>query len=320
MNQADFAPLIAGVLLLVGLGALWFRTVPQAEVWVTEVFGKFNRIVNPGLNVIFQPVEQAAYRFTTREQYIPNIIVRTYTKNNVLVTLDTALFYKIVNPKLAAYGVVLVKDENGNVNHKTALRLLSDSTLRGIGGQMTFDDMMDNQAVINDRVQGILRDAVQPWGLIITRHEINDLQGPPEVMAAFLAQIQAEKEKVAAITRAEAIARATVIAAEANLTKAQREADADLYTKTKAAEATVAIQKMDAEGEAVALERTAAILTTREGKVAAKYRLREEEIDAMKALAQSKGLVLLPAGNKGLSDLIATFAAVTSKVDDSVKP
>ncbi len=209
------------------------RMVPQAENWVIETFGKYSKTLKAGLNLINPLFSRVAYRVDMRERVLDLPAQGIITADNATVTVDGVVFYKVMDPYKACYGIE---------NLQFAIANLGITTLRSIMGRMTLDEAFSSREKINAELLTILDEATDSWGTKVTRVEIKDIKPPVELARAMALQKQAEQEK-----------RARILEAEAKKESAEREAEG--YKRAKILEAEA--RKEAAERDAEARERLA---------------------------------------------------------------
>ncbi len=225
------------VIILIAKGV---RIVPQAENWVVERFGKYTKTLNAGLNLINPVFSRVAVKIDIREQVLDLPAQGIITEDNASVKVDGVVFFKILDPYKAFYGI-----ENLHV----AISNLALTSLRSIMGKMTLDNSLSSRDKINAELLKILDDATDSWGTKITRVEIKDIQPPIEILNAMTLQMKAERER-----------RATVIEAEAQREAQEKKAEGFKRAQILESEARKESAKMDAEArERLAQAEAAAI-------------------------------------------------------------
>jgi len=269
------------LLLAVVIVAKGIKIVPQADLYVVERLGKYNRVLAGGLHFIIPIVDSVAKKLTTKEQMIDIPSQTVITKDNVNITIDGIVFCAVEDAKSATYNVV---------DFKSAIANLAMTTLRAEIGSMELDATLSNRDVLNASLQTALGDASANWGVKITRVEISDISVPKEIERAMNLQMEAEREKRAIETKAAADKAAKIRAAEAykqeQVLKAEaieRMADAQKYEQEKIAEGQQ--NAMRTLNEALA-----------ENTEAAKFLLAKDRIAAFEKLAASDSAnkVILP--------------------------
>ncbi|MGC8770845.1 MAG: SPFH domain-containing protein [Brevinematia bacterium] len=271
------------------------RMVPQAENWIIETFGKYSKTLKAGLNLINPLFSRVAYKVDMRERVLDLPAQSIITADNATASVDGVVFYKVMDPYKACYGIE---------NLQFAIANLGITTLRSIMGRMTLDEAFSSREKINAELLTILDEATDAWGTKVTRVEIKDIKPPAELAKAMALQKQAEQEK-----------RARILEAEAKKEAAEREAEG--YKRARILEAEA--RKESAERDAEARERLAqaeanAIKVVAESLLSSKgdpviYLLGQEYIKSLLKLGESantKFFVLPP-------DIIQTVKSLLNK-------
>ncbi|HQQ51645.1 MAG TPA: SPFH domain-containing protein, partial [Spirochaetota bacterium] len=217
--------IIAVAILIIILIYKGVRIVPQAENWLVERFGKYAATLTPGLNLINPLFSKVAAKIDIREQVLDLPPQGIITEDNAAVKVDGVVFFKILDPYKAFYGI-----ENLNM----AISNLALTTLRSIMGKMTLDQSLSSRDKINAELLIILDQATDSWGTKITRVEIKDIVPPQDLQQAMALQMKAERERRATVLEAEAqkeaqekkaegFKRAQILEAEARKESAQRD-------------------------------------------------------------------------------------------------
>lgn len=283
---------------LVGLGALLgLRIVHQDERLIVERFGAFQRILDPGLRWVIPVVDQVRFKISTREQVLELEIQKTFTKDDIPITIISTLYYRLIpsfrgfeedTVRRAAYGVEIDPD-----HPEKAIEQLAISTLRSISGQERFDDIVNKQDEINNLVREAMNPATVLWGYEATRHQIKEIIPPPEISNALLKELTAAKDKIATVTASEAEREAQINRAEGEKQAIIKKAEAQKFAEVALAEAKREVQRLDAEGEALGIKLRAEQLATPEGRAAAEYNLHEQRLTALGRLAKISNTVIV---------------------------
>lgn len=170
------------------------KVVPQQDAWVVERFGKFNAVLQPGLNFIIPLIDKIAYRHSLKEIPLDTSSQICITKDNTQLQVDGVLYFQVTNPELASYGTS---------DYVMAITQLAQTSLRSVIGTMSLDKTFEERDEINARVVQAVDEAAQTWGVKVLRYEIKDLTPPKEILRAMQLQITAEREKRAVVAASE---------------------------------------------------------------------------------------------------------------------
>jgi regulator of protease activity HflC (stomatin/prohibitin superfamily) len=248
------------------------RIVPQSEKHVVERFGRLRSVLGPGFNVIVPFLDRVAHRISVLERQLPNMRQDAITSDNVLVSVETSVFYRIIEPEKTVYRI---RDVDGAISTTVA------GIVRSEIGRMELDQVQANRATLIDAVRQQVADQVDDWGIEVTRAEILDVNLDEATRAAMLQQLNAERARRALVTEAEGKRRAVEL-----------QADADLY----AAEQEAKARRVLADAEAYATQVVAGAIAEN-GLEAAQYQVALKQVEAMAKIASGAGnqTVVVPA-------------------------
>jgi regulator of protease activity HflC (stomatin/prohibitin superfamily) len=204
----ELAILIVAVVLIALIGVTLTRTVrviPQARARNVERFGRYRKTLEPGMNFIVPFVDRVKPSIDLREQVVSFKGQPVITSDNLVVLIDTVLFFQVTDPRAADYEIV---DYIGAIEQITA------TMLRSVIGSMDLEQTLTSRDQINTRLRGVLDDASGKWGIRVTRVEIKAIDPPKSVIDAMEKQMRAEREKRAAILTAEGLRQSKILTAE----------------------------------------------------------------------------------------------------------
>jgi regulator of protease activity HflC (stomatin/prohibitin superfamily) len=275
MQPDDFlggnAVLIAIAAFLILSLFLGVRIVPQSEKHVVERFGRLNKVLGPGINFIVPFLDRVAHKISILERQLPNAMQDAITADNVLVKVETSVFYRIIEPEKTVYRI---RDVDGAIATTVA------GIVRSEIGKLELDQVQSNRADLIHKVREQVAAMVDDWGIEVTRAEVLDVNLDDATRAAMLQQLNAERARRAQVTEAEGKKRAVELNADAELYAAEQEAKARRVLADAEAYATMVI--------ADAIKET--------GIEAAQYQIALKQVEALKEVGQGDGkqMVLLP--------------------------
>jgi regulator of protease activity HflC (stomatin/prohibitin superfamily) len=206
--MAEIAALIAAVVVVALMFILVVKTVrivPQARARNIERFGRYRKTLEPGMNFIIPFVDRVKPLIDLREQVVAFKGQPVITEDNLVVHIDTVLFFQVTDPRAADYEIV---------NYIQAIEQITATMLRSVIGNMDLEETLTSRDKINTMLRGVLDDASGKWGLRVTRVEIKAIDPPKSVIDAMEKQMRAEREKRAAILTAEGVRQSKILTAE----------------------------------------------------------------------------------------------------------
>jgi regulator of protease activity HflC (stomatin/prohibitin superfamily) len=219
---------VAAISLLVIVAvAKAVRIVPQARNDVVERFGKYQSTLKPGLNVILPFVDRVRTKVDIREQVYGSQPQSVITSDNLNVQIDTVLYFRVQDAKLATYQVA---------SFLQAIEQLTVTTLRNVIGSMDLETTLTSRDLINARLQAVLDDTTGSWGVKVTRVEIKTIEPPPSLREPMEQQMRAERGRRAAILNAEGVKQSQILTAEGDKQAAVLRADGDRQARILQAE------------------------------------------------------------------------------------
>jgi len=232
------------VLFVIVFAALSVKIVPQQRVGVVERLGKFNRLLTPGLNIVIPIVDQVRKNHDLRIQQA-NVPPQTViTKDNVQVQIDTIIFYQVVGPEQATYGIS---------DYVFGVRNITTATMRQIIGKLELDETLSGREKISSELRIALDEATEKWGVRIERVEVIDIKPPIDIQEAMDKQMKAERNKRAIILEAEAAKQDMILRAEGDKQSKILKAEGDKEARIREAEGLRQAQELEALGQAKAI-------------------------------------------------------------------
>ena len=243
--MGGFFILIILFVLFIIIAAKTIKVVNQSEVYIIERLGKFHKIADAGLTIIIPFMDQVRSVVSLKQQTMDVPPQGVITQDNVTITIDTVVFYKITDPAKAVYEIQSLKK---------GIEYLAITTIRDIVGKMDLDQTFSSRDAINDQLRIVLDEATDPWGCKIDRVEIKDITPPADIRDAMEKQMNAERNKRALILQAEGERQSAITIAEGQKEAAILQADADRESKIRRATGEADAIKKVAEAKAKEIE------------------------------------------------------------------
>jgi regulator of protease activity HflC (stomatin/prohibitin superfamily) len=192
------------VFVLIAL-ARTIRIVPQARAGVVERLGRYSRTLNPGLTIVVPFVDRIRDMVDLREQVVSFDPQPVITEDNLVVNIDTVIYFQVTDPKAATYEIS---------NYIQGIEQLTVTTLRNVIGGLDLEDALTSRDEINGQLRGVLDEATGKWGIRVNRVELKAIDPPGTIKDAMEKQLRAERDKRAAILTAEGVKQSQILTAE----------------------------------------------------------------------------------------------------------
>jgi regulator of protease activity HflC (stomatin/prohibitin superfamily) len=196
--------LVVAVLVLMTL-ARTIRIVPQARASVVERLGRYSRTLTPGLTIVVPFIDRIRETIDLREQVVSFAPQPVITEDNLVVSIDTVIYFQVTEPKSATYEIA---------NYIQAIEQLTVTTLRNVIGGMSLEKTLTSRDNINAQLRGVLDEATGKWGIRVNRVELKAVDPPASIQEAMEKQMRAERDKRAAILTAEGVKQSQILTAE----------------------------------------------------------------------------------------------------------
>jgi regulator of protease activity HflC (stomatin/prohibitin superfamily) len=272
------------VILIIISIALGVRMVPQGNKYVVQRLGKFHKTLGPGLNLIIPYVDIVAYKLTTKDIVLDIPSQEVITRDNAVIITNAVAYMNIISPEKAVYGIE---------DYRIAIQTLVQTSLRSIVGEMDLDDALSSRDQIKAKLKSAISEDISDWGINLKTVEIQDINPSETMQRAMEEQAAAERQRRAAVTRAEGEKSAAILEAEGRLEASKRDAKAKVVL---------------AEASQMSINRVAEAISENELPVI--YLLGERYIEALRKLSDSQNskMVVLP------SDLSASLRGLVSAI------
>lgn len=295
MDNITFYAIAIAVVIFI---ARTFKIVPQQSAWVVERFGKYHRILAPGLKLVIPIYERVAYRHSLKEIPLDVPSQVCITRDNTQLQVDGILYFQVTDPMRASYG---------SSDYVIAITQLAQTSLRSVIGKLELDKTFEEREMINAQIVQAIDEAALNWGVKVLRYEIKDLTPPREILHAMQAQITAEREKRALIAESEGRMQEQI-----NIATGQREA----FIARSEGEKQAAVNEALGEAEAIksvanatadAIERIAQAISTQGGAQAVQLQVAEKAVEAYGQVAKDSSTTLVvPSNMAEVSTLVSS--------------
>jgi regulator of protease activity HflC (stomatin/prohibitin superfamily) len=280
--------------------------VPQNRAFLIERFGKYQSTREAGLNFIIPFMDRIGADRSLKEQAVDVPSQSAITKDNISLTVDGILYFRVLDPFKASYGVD---------DYIFAVTQLSQTTMRSELGKMELDKTFEERDLLNTNIVAAINEASGPWGIQVLRYEIKDIVPPQTIMEAMEAQMKAERVKRAQILESEGDRQAAINVAEGQkrsvVLKAEAEKEQQVLRAQGEAQAIVAVALAQAE----ALHKVGLAANTEEGQKAIQLDLATKAIQAKAAIAKESSVVLLPDSGTDAASVVAQAMTIINSLN-----
>lgn len=247
------------------------RIVPQGYKHIVQRLGKYHDTLTPGLNYIIPYIDTITHKLTTKDIVLDIPSQEVITKDNAVIVANAIAYINIISPEKAVYGVE---------DFVLAIEKLIQTSLRSIIGEMSLDDALSSRDHIKTQLKNSISDDISDWGIVLKTVEIQDINPSNTMQKSMEEQSAAERQRRAAVTRAEGAKQAAVLEAEGRLEASRRDAEAKILL---------------ADANAKAIESISSAIKDKE--LPATFLLGEKYIEAMREMSESDNskTVVLPA-------------------------
>ena len=238
------------IVALIGLAVVAFflvssiKVIRQQQVGVVERLGKFSRVLDPGPHLVIPVIDTVRHNLDMREAVVPFPPQGVITEDNLMVSIDSVIYFQIVDPVRAAYEAQ---------NYVQAIEQLTQTTLRNIIGGLDLEQTLTSREEINQKLRYVLDEATGKWGIKVNRVELRSIEPPPTIRDAMEKGARAERDKRASILIAEGQRQSQILSADGERESAVLRATGDREAAVLRAQADRQAQMLRAEGEAQAI-------------------------------------------------------------------
>jgi len=303
-DTRGFAPWVLFVAIVAAFVIEGVRIVPQQHAFVVERLGRFEGVLQPGLNLIIPFLDRIAYTHVLKEVPLDVPEQVCITKDNTQLGVDGILYYQVTDPRLASYG---------SSNYVVAITQLAQTTLRSEIGKMELDKTFESREDINRQIVHALDEAGRNWGIKVLRYEIKSLTPPETILRAMQAQITAEREKRALIAKSEGQRQQEINLADGEKQAAVLKSEGEKQAAINRAQGEATAIRVIAEANAAGVRAVAESIVEKGGMDAANLKVAQQYVDAFGLLASKSNTMIIPANASDIAGFVATAMSVLEK-------
>ena len=303
--------LVAIVLVVIITFFKCIRIVPAKQAWVVERLGKYSSTLEAGFHVLIPFIDKVRYRHSLKEKALDVPVQPCFTEDNVRIFVDGVLYLKVVDPVKASYGITKAHRTPGLKDYEYATVQLAQTMMRSVIGKLQLDKSFEEREAINSAIVQSVDEASDPWGIKVSRYEIQNIQVPDSILNTMEKQMQAERERRARILESEGNMTSRINRSQGEMERMVNESEGVKEKLVNEAEGRAAEILAVSRATAASITKVAEAISLTGGEDAAALQVIEDFIDQMKNLAKNDSKVILPMD---LSDL----SMVEDKIKDSL--
>ncbi len=282
------------------------KFVPQNRAWIIERFGKYQSTKEAGINFIIPFVDKVSADRSLKEQAYDVPSQAAITKDNISLTVDGVLYFRVLDPYKATYGVE---------DYVFAVTQLAQTTMRSEIGKIDLDKTFEERDMLNAKIVTSINEAAESWGVAVLRYEIKDITPPGTIMEAMESQMKAERERRAKILESDGEKQAAINIAEGEKRARVLQAEAEKQEQVLRAEGEAKAILAVADAQAEALKVVGEAAATDEGQKAIQLDLATKAIEAKQAIAKESSVVLLPDGSTDIGNVVAQATTILNTLN-----
>src|SRR6476659_10916292 len=277
------------------------RVVPQQQAWIVERLGKYSGTLNAGFHILIPFMDSVRYKHSLKESAVDVPEQVCITKDNVQVAVDGVLYFKVLNPERASYGIS---------DYNYAIQQLAQTNLRSEIGKIELDKTFEERTNINMQVVTEVDKASEAWGVKVLRYEIKNITPPQDVLAAMEKQMRAEREKRAIVLTSEGVRDAAINKAEGEKQQVIKASEARKQQQINEAEGQGSAIMTVANATGSGIRQVAEAILAPGGFEAVQLRVAEQYINQFGNLAKQGNTLIVPANLTDVASMIGAAMSV----------
>lgn len=289
----DSLPLVVGVIIVVVLFKS-IRVVPAQSAYVVERLGKYSSTFTAGFHILIPFIDKVQYKHSLKEKALPVPPQPCFTEDNVKIDIDGVLYFKVIDPVKASYGITKRHITPKLQDYEYATIQLAQTMMRSVIGKMDLDTTFEERERINSEIIQNVDQATSPWGISVTRYEIQNINFPNTVLKTMEKQVQADRDKRARILDSEGDMLSRIRRSEGEMQKLINLSEGDKEKMINDAEGKAAEILSISKATAASIEKVADALSIPGGKDAITLQLTEDYISSLSSLNNKGNSVVLP--------------------------
>jgi regulator of protease activity HflC (stomatin/prohibitin superfamily) len=292
------------VLIIFGIAILKsIRIVPAKKAFVVERLGKYCKTMEAGFHVLVPFIDKVKYKHSLKEKALDVPIQPCFTQDNVKILVDGVIYLKVVDAKKASYGITKRVKTPHLTDYEYATIQLAQTTMRSVMGKLELDKTFEERDSINTEIVRNVDEATNPWGISVSRYEIQNINIPDSILVTMEKQMQAERVRRAVILESEGAMEARINRSIGDMEKAINESEGEKQKSINESEGKAAEIRSISRATAISIAKIASAIGQENGEDAVSLQLTESYFEELKNLAKSDTEIILPIDMTNLSDI-----------------
>jgi regulator of protease activity HflC (stomatin/prohibitin superfamily) len=279
------------------------RIVPAKKAYVVERLGKYCKTMEAGFHILVPFIDKVAYKHSLKEKALDVPIQPCFTQDNVKVMVDGVVYMRVVDPKKASYGITKRIKTPHLTDYEYATIQLAQTTMRSVIGKLELDRTFEERDSINAEIVKYVDDATNPWGIMVSRYEIQNIKVPDSILTTMEKQMQAERIKRAVILESEGSMEARINRSIGDMEKAINESEGEKQKMINEAEGKASEIKAISRATAISIAKLASAIGQENGEDAVSLQLTESYFDELKNLAKADTEVIFPVDMTNIREI-----------------
>ncbi|MFP4511069.1 MAG: SPFH domain-containing protein [Spirochaetota bacterium] len=293
---------VAGLFLTAIIKSI--KIIPNKTAKIVERLGKYNRTLDAGIHMLIPFIDRVRYTHNLKEQAIDVPTQPCFTNDNVRIEVDGVLYFKVMDPKKASYGIT---------DYRYGTIQLAQTTMRSVIGKLELDKTFEERENINGSILKSIDEATDPWGVRITRYEIQNIRVPDDILNAMEVQMRSERDKRAIIARSLGEMESRINSSSGERDEAINRSEGEKEKRINEAEGRAAEIRSLAKATATSIARIAEAIEQDGGEDALVLRISEGYIEELRKLAQKDTRLILPMDLTNINSVLETVNAMVQR-------
>ncbi|TVQ28338.1 MAG: paraslipin [Spirochaetaceae bacterium] len=280
------------------------KIIPNKSAKVIERLGKYHTTLGAGIHMLIPFIDKVRYTHNLKEQAIDVPTQPCFTNDNVRIEVDGVLYFKVVEPKRASYGIT---------DYRYGTIQLAQTTMRSVIGKLELDKTFEERENINGAILKNIDEATDPWGVRITRYEIQNIRVPDDILNAMEVQMRSERDKRAIVARSLGEMESRINSSSGERDEAINRSEGEKEKRINEAEGRAAEIRSLAKATATSIARIAEAIEQDGGEDALVLRISEGYIEELSKLAQKDTRLILPMDLTNINSVLETVNAMVQR-------